>query len=1010
MTSPTFRSSQSKGFSTFLIFLIFCLFCASAQAASAVLGIDVGTEYIKATLVKPGIPLDIVLTKDSRRKETSAVCFKPDQNSQIGDFPERVYGSDAVALAARFPGDVYPNLKALLGLPATNSKVQEYAARHPALKLEEEKSRGTAAFRSRAFGADEEPWMVEEILAMEFQSIQKNSEALAGKGFLVKDVVITVPPYFSMEEKRAIELAADLAGLRVLSLLSDGLAVGLNYATTRTFPSITEGGKPEHHLVFDMGAGSTKATVLRFQGRTVKATGSSNKTIQEVQVLGTGWDRTLGGDALNAIIVDDMIDNFVASKGAKAASVTAEAVKAHGRAAAKLWKEAERLRQVLSANTETQASFEGLYDDVDFRYKLSRAGFEKLSESFAGRVSPAIEAAIDKAGLAIDDLDSIILHGGAVRTPFIQRQLEKIAGNSDKIRSNVNADEAAVFGAGFKAAGLSPSFRVKDIKTSEVAGYAIGMKWINVHEKPQHQQLFKPQSLIGVEKTVTFKNQNDFSIAFYQQVGSDENVLPGPAEKEILTLITKNLTAGVAELTGKGCAEDDILAKFGVRLNADHGNVEITHAALHCDLEEEEKKDSVVDSVKGLFGFGAKKDAQEVLDDTEAVEIAGSEPESSTTSLATPTASSALTSASLAAKDGPKMTKRLIVIPLDYDVEIKGYPPLAAKELLRMKGRLTAFDDSDRSRSLREESLNQLEGFTYRIRDLIEDPSFVEASTDAERSSLEDKAKAVGDWLYGDGAGATRDKLRAKLKELKDIVNPIEKRRDEASKRPEQLYSLQQALNQTKGFIDTVRGQIENAASSVSSAELKSSTTTNSQSTATSGDFDGLEDEETSSATASQAATPIPVPPPYTEEDVKPVEELYDSVLAWLTEKLPEQEALPATADPVILVQDLVQRAEKLQKAGMDLVMKTMKIPRQSSSSKSKASKTRTSKKTKQTKGAKPEKEAQKAVPQGSEDIPNKKVVGEDDEMPTKDEILEASRKSKEAERQEKQGHKIDEL
>ena len=48
-----------------------------ALAVSAVLGIDLGTEYIKAALVKPGIPLEIVLTKDSRRKELSAVTFKP---------------------------------------------------------------------------------------------------------------------------------------------------------------------------------------------------------------------------------------------------------------------------------------------------------------------------------------------------------------------------------------------------------------------------------------------------------------------------------------------------------------------------------------------------------------------------------------------------------------------------------------------------------------------------------------------------------------------------------------------------------------------------------------------------------------------------------------------------------------------------------------------------------------------------------------------------------------------
>ena len=56
--------------------LLFVL-VSTASAASAVLGIDLGTEYIKAALVKPGIPLEIVLTKDSKRKEAAAVAFKP---------------------------------------------------------------------------------------------------------------------------------------------------------------------------------------------------------------------------------------------------------------------------------------------------------------------------------------------------------------------------------------------------------------------------------------------------------------------------------------------------------------------------------------------------------------------------------------------------------------------------------------------------------------------------------------------------------------------------------------------------------------------------------------------------------------------------------------------------------------------------------------------------------------------------------------------------------------------
>jgi hypoxia up-regulated 1 len=905
---------------------LFFIFSSTALAASAVLGVDLGTEYIKATLVKPGIPLEIVLTKDSRRKEASSVAFKPAKNPQSGSFPERAFGSDAVALAARFPGDVYSNLKVLLGLPADNTVVKEYISRHPALRLETEKTKGTAAFRSGAFAEDEEPFSVEEILAMELQSIQKNAEALAGSR--VKDLVITVPPFYSAEEKRAVKLAAELAGLRVLELISDGLAVGLNYATSRTFPSINEGGKPEIHMVFDMGAGSTKATILKFQGRTVKDVGKFNKTIQEVQVLGSGWDRTLGGDALNAVIVDDMVAQFVESKAAKSVAPTIEAVKEHGRAAAKLWKEAERLRQVLSANTNTQASFEGLYEDIDFRYKISRADFEKLTESHAARISVAIQKALDMADLEVADIDSVILHGGAIRTPFVQKELEKIIGSSDKVRTNVNADEAAVFGAGFRGAGLSPSFRVKEIRSFEGAAYAAGIKWTNIYGKPQHQRLWQPTSFLGAEKQYSFKNQEDpFEINFYQHVPSSENVSPGSAEKELITVTTQNLTESVAQLKTKfGCDDAGINIRLSTRLSPVDGEVEILKLALDCEVEDAEKA-GMVDSVKGLFGFGKNKDQVPLSEDGEEIL------ESSVTESATSSATSSSISSSASAKESKdakdtksKTSKHLEIIPLKYRIDIKGRPQLSTAEKSRMKDRITAFDESDRSRRLREEALNQLEGFTYKARDFLDNEDFVAASTQEERTSLENKAKAASEWIYSDGRDATREELKAKLKEMKDIVGPIERRKEEAAGRPEALKALQQAINETKQIIEGIIGQIENDTKIHSSfSASRSASSAVPTTSATVDDFADLEDDD---ATATVSAPPEEEtldPPTYTTDDLIRPQSLYDSVSTWLAEKLAEQKQLSPTEDPILLVKDMAAKTKELTDMHVDILMKSMK-------------------------------------------------------------------------------------
>ncbi|KAI9838113.1 MAG: hypothetical protein M1819_006269 [Sarea resinae] len=972
------RRGTSPRISFFVILLsCFIFFATTASAASAVLGVDLGTEYIKAALVKPGIPLEIVLTKDSKRKETAALAFKPTKSTsnKAPGFPERIYGGDAVALSARFPDDVYPNLKPLLGSLVDGSDVvEDYKARHPALGLVKNKARGTVAFNSKKFGSKEQQFSVEELLAMELQNIKGNAEALAGSGTSIQNVVITIPVFYTAEERRAVELAAELADLNVLALVSDGLAVGLNYATSRTFPVVSDGAKPEYHLVFDMGAGSTSATVLKFQGRTVKE-GRLNKTIQEVNVLGSGWDKTLGGDALNAVLVDDMVSHFVDSPKAKKAGIARDAVKKHGRTAAKLWKEAERLRQVLSANSETMASFEGLYDDIDFRHKISRATFEKLAVSYAERIDKPIKQALDMAKLSMDDLDSVILHGGAIRTPFVQKRLETIFGDPAKLRSNVNSDEAAVFGAAFKGAGLSPNFRVKDIRSGDSPGHAVGVSWTS-EGKDRHQKLFTPTSQIGVEKQIHFKNVKDFTFSLYQQVPSGDSVEDLP----VANIQTRNLTASVAKLTDKfGCKTEDISTKFSIRLSPANGLPEALNGYVGCEVEDTDKKGGVVDDVKGFFGFGSKDGEQKPLSESdEPIEesIPAQDAQSATSAQTeSPSASETPEPKADSKAKAPKMKTE--VIYLSFSSEPAGRPQIPKAELAKIKDRMTAFDASDAARRHREEILNHLESFTYRCRDLITDESFISSSTEAQRTEIETRLHDTSEWLYGEGADADYNTLQARLKELKGLVEPIQNRRDEAAKRTERVQHMKDALDQTKSFISVVREQAEKAATS---------TAVESQTTATpsptSDDFADLDDETTSAETS---ATPSPrnAMPDYTPEDLASISTSYEVIEQWFTTRLAEQEKLQAHEDPILLAADIEAKVKELNSAVTEVLQRKLRSAPKRGSTKPKPNKS------KKTSSATSSTTAETGKPTGSEKPPVIKV-GEGGEMPSEEEILEA--------------------
>jgi hypoxia up-regulated 1 len=943
-------------------------FSSVASAASAVIGVDIGTEYIKAALVKPGIPLEIVLSKDSKRKEASAVVFKPSRSglAAAGSFPERSYGGDALALAARFPGEVYPNIKQLLGLPLKSSVVEEYSKRYPALELVESAPRGTVGFKSKSFHADEKPFAVEELLAMELKNLRENAQALAGNAHKVSNAVFTVPIFYTAEERRALELAAKLAGLNVLGMISDGMAVGINYATSRTFPSVSEGGKPEHHLVFDMGAGSTVATVLRMQGKTVKDIGRFNKTVQEVTILGAGWDRTLGGDALNTIIVDDIITKFLDTPKAKSLGKSFDEIKAHGRTISKLVRDAEKVRQVLSANQETVASFEGLYEEIDFKYKLSRTDFEKLIGDFASRMDVPIMQALKLANVTFEDLNSVILHGGMTRTPFVLKKLETLVGDNSKLRSNVNADEAAVFGAAFRAAQISPSFRVKDIVAYDAASYATFLQY-SKDGKDRSQKLFTPTSSIGLAKQVPFTQLQDFSFKLYQSRGAGD-ITPLSYQVE-----TKNLTASVTHMVEKlGCKKEEITNRFSIRLDPVMGLPEVVRSVLSCEILVEDKKAAgVLDSAKDFLGFG-KKDQEPLKDDEKSSSTSSP---SSSNSKSTESAKSSKKSKGDKAVKGDKKDKvpaepkkKTESVYVDFIVTCDGCKDLPSEELSRMKQRLTAFDSSDEARRSREEDLNNLEGFTYKVRDMLEDYAFAEFSTDAQRAAIEKLLGETSEWLYDVGQDSQGEALKTKLKDLHALTDPVKRRQNEAEARPEAIKRLQDSLSQTEMMQGIIKSAIEeanksasaaasaseaSASASISSAEAASSLAAEASASA-SASRDPLEELEEEEPTTSSEA-PIPtndsiIDPTYSPEDFDEITTLYNEIKEWFDAKLAEQAKLSKTDDPAFETKELIGKTAQLNSNVMAILQRQLKASAKPKTYKPKTTSTPKGKKSKKAK------------------------------------------------------------
>jgi hypoxia up-regulated 1 len=170
---------------------------------------------------------------------------------------------------------------------------------------------------------------------MQFAYVKQLAESVAEEK--VKDVIVTVPPFYSQQERDAVVDAIEIAGLRTLALINDGAAVAVNYAMTRTFSN------PEYHIVYDAGASSIKATVVAFSPLDAKKSSGTH-----VAVAGVGYDRTVGGLELDRRMRQILIEQFN--------SKHRRDIREDKKGMNKLWKEAGRVKTILSANTDVMSS------------------------------------------------------------------------------------------------------------------------------------------------------------------------------------------------------------------------------------------------------------------------------------------------------------------------------------------------------------------------------------------------------------------------------------------------------------------------------------------------------------------------------------------------------------------------------------------------------------------------------------------------------------------------------
>lgn len=375
-------------------------------------------------------------------------------------------------------------------------------------------------------GRQQQRYSVEELFAMILKYLRDLASKTPGEeSVFVRDCVIAVPPYFSPQQRQGILDAAQLAGLNVLSLMHDTTAAMLQYGVNRykMFLEMQEDAKPHNVLVFDMGALATKVSVAQFRGPANTHASKSAKSrfrrasgLGRIDIKSVAWDQMIGGHDFDACLANHFASVFEKQHPGKD-------VRSKPRMMARILQQSQKVKEILSANTETFFVIESLIDDIDFRTKITRDEFHSLCGKIFDRIATPVRNAIQSSGIALEDFDSIELIGGSSRIPYVQQILEETVKRN--LSYSLNSDEAIALGATFRGANLSPYFQSKSFTLTDITPYRIDFvlsksrkqleqsaSSTSAEKSGKAMTLFAVGDPIMTKKTINIPRTEDFTI------------------------------------------------------------------------------------------------------------------------------------------------------------------------------------------------------------------------------------------------------------------------------------------------------------------------------------------------------------------------------------------------------------------------------------------------------------------------------------------------------------------
>ena len=344
-------------------------------------------------------------------------------------------------------------------------------------------------------------YYIEQISYIIIKKIISNTETFISEitqkpKIKIKSAVFTVPKQFTDQQKESIKNAAIAAGIEETRIINEPTAAALAYGIGHDLslskkdedmfsstmlennysvaPSANQVIKTKEKLMtFDLGGGTFDLTILNIS--------KSDDDTLNFRIELTEGDIHLGGSDFDKRLIDYCIKEFCEENEFDKDIIGKEILKDYS-TYRRLKTKCENAKKLLSIKNQAIIKFDSFYKDIDLAIKINLDKFNEICQDLFDRIKNKVNDVLNENNITANDINNVILIGGSTRMRGIRNLLMNIFGEN-KIKSDINPDEAVAIGATLEAAKIQIQQNMKFV-LQDIIPFDIGILIQNPDKKP----------------------------------------------------------------------------------------------------------------------------------------------------------------------------------------------------------------------------------------------------------------------------------------------------------------------------------------------------------------------------------------------------------------------------------------------------------------------------------------------------------------------------------------------